>query len=332
VVAPVVAAFPAVLNWYHAVEAVSSASRMSRFLADYPHSTGMTCSADGVPRTLCSGKWPGVEFYIKEQDISRLTTWSIQRESHVVVVHLDGAIHRLETELPGVGGVMDPPMPGEVWVIPSGTRYSSLAQGGSVRYAELFIDPELNGVHADEAEVGARAGHYDPFLHRGVERLDALMHKGDDLARMMSQTLSRTLGLHLFLEYARGAGVRKQRRGPLRLSGAQERMAKEYIETHLGEPLTIDALGAKLQIKTHHLLIAFRGSFGTTPAQYVIEQRLRRARWLLLSTGRDIMSIALDTGFSSHGHFTNLFHSRVGTSPREFRASQKLCLEREERS
>lgn len=292
-------------------------------------------TAGGVPRTLCSGKWPGVEFHVKEQDISKLTTWSIQRESHAVVVHLGGPIHRLETELPGAGGVLDPPMPGEVWVIPSGTRYSSLAQGGRVRYAELFIDrellPELDGVHVDGTEVGARAGHYDSFLHQGVERLDALMGERSDLARMMSQTLSRTLGLHLFLEYARGAGTGKLRRAPLRLSGAQQRMAKEYIKTHLGEPLTLEALGETLQLKTNQLLIAFRESFGTTPAQYVIEQRIRRARWLLLSTQRDILSIALDTGFSSHGHFTTVFHSRVGISPREFRASQKLCLEREER-
>lgn len=307
---------------------------MSRFLADTPHSTETLCS-DTNPRTVCAGKWPGVEFYIKEQNISQLTTWSIQRDSHAVVVHLDGPIHRLETELPGVGSVAEPPMPGEVWVIPSGTRYASLAQGGSVRYAELFIDraflPEMAGVHTGGTEVGARAGHYDPFLHQGVQRLNDLTRKDDDLARMMSQTLSRTLGLHLFLEYAREAGVPKQRRAALRLSGAQERMAKEYIETHLGEPLTLDTLGAKLQITTHHLLSAFRQSFGATPAQYVIEQRLRRARWLLLSTRQDILSIALDTGFSSHGHFTTLFHARVGISPREFRASHKLCLEREER-
>ena len=307
---------------------------MSRLLTDYPHGRETENSTVGVPTTLSSGKWPGLEFHVKEQDISKLTTWSIQRESHAVVVHLVGPIHRLETELPGVGRVADPPMPGEVWVIPSGTRYCSLAQGGRVRYAELFIDralvPEMEGVKAGAMEVAARAGHYDPFLHQGVERLGALLRKRDDLSRMMSQTLSRTLGLHLFLEYTRGAGALKLRRSRVGLSVAQERIARDYIEAHLGEAVTLDALAAELQTTAHHLLIAFRGSFGTTPAQYVIGQRLRRARWLLLSTKRDILSIALDTGFSSHGHFTSLFRARVGISPSEFRASQKLCIEREE--
>lgn len=310
----------AAFSCYHAVRAKGSASRMSRFLAD-------------SPQTLCSATWPGVEFHIREQDISTLTTWSIERPSHAVVVHLDGPIHRLETELRGAGGVMDPPMPGEVWVIPSGTRYSSLAQGGRVRFAELFIDrvafPELDDLPDGGGEVGARAGHYDPFLHQAVERMDALMRRGDDMARMLGQSLSRTLGLHLLLEYARGAGARKLRRAPMRLSKDQERAAKDYIEAHLGQPLTLDALASTLRLTTHQLLIAFRESFGTTPVQYVIEQRIRRARWLLVSSNRDILSIALDTGFSSHGHFTSVFHARVGTSPRAFRASQKLCLERE---
>jgi AraC family transcriptional regulator len=300
---------------------------MSRFLSDSPRALETADSACDLPRTLCSGTWPGVEFYVKEQNIFTLTTWSIQRGSHAIVVHLDGPIHRLETELAGVGGVMDPPMPGEVWVIPAGTRYSSLAQGGSVRYAELFIEStllsELDVAHADQTEVGACAGQYDPFLHQGVKRLNGLMRQGDDLARMMSQTLSWTLGIHLFQNYRRGTAIPERRRALPRFSDAQKRTVEEYIQSHLGEPLTLDRLGAVLQIQTHHLLIAFRESFSATPAQYVIEQRLRRARWLLLSTKQDILSIALDTGFSSHGHFSSCFRSRVGVSPREFRLLQK---------
>ena len=44
----------------------------------------------------------------------------------------------------------------------------------------------------------------------------------------------------------------------------------------------------------HQLLKAFRLCFDTSPAQFVIEQRLRRARWLLTCTNHDVAQIALE--------------------------------------
>ncbi len=49
------------------------------------------------------GKWPGIDFSIAREDISSETDWKILDNRHTVVVHLNGPIHKLETELDGSG-------------------------------------------------------------------------------------------------------------------------------------------------------------------------------------------------------------------------------------
>jgi AraC family transcriptional regulator len=104
------------------------------------------------------------------------------------------------------------------------------------------------------------------------------------------------------------------------LSPAAARLVQEYVHAHLTERITLDALSALAGLSTHNLLIAFRQALGTTPAQYVIAQRLRRVRWLLASTAADITTIALATGFASHSHLTAAFKKQTGLTPRDFRA------------
>jgi AraC family transcriptional regulator len=280
-----------------------------------------------MPRTLSSARWPGVEFQVKDQDISNLTTWSIASNRHAVVVHLNGPIHRLETELEGAGALLHPPMAGEVWVVPAHARYASLAQGKVVRYAELFIDADalvaVTGERMELPPIRPRAGYYDEFLYRGVERLAYLTRQPDDIARMAAHGLSQALCLHFFREYTQRPPATDTGRGRLRLSSGDKEALRDYIEQHIGSPISLDALAALVRMSKHGLLTAFRGAFGTTPAQYIIEQRVRRARHLLLTTAADITTIAFETGFSSHAHLTNIFRSHVGMPPKDFRRSHR---------
>ncbi|WP_447971870.1 helix-turn-helix domain-containing protein [Nitrospira sp. M1] len=67
--------------------------------------------------------------------------------------------------------------------------------------------------------------------------------------------------------------------------------------------------------------MAFREAFGTTPAQYIITQRLRRVQSLLVNGKDDITSIAHATGFSSHSHLTTTFKKHLHITPSQFRQS-----------
>lgn len=264
-----------------------------------------------TPHTA-SRHWPGVEFRVSREDISAGVDWTIREPRHAVIVHLQGRIQRLETELEGCGAAFDPPMAGEVWLIPAGQSYASRARGGVVRYAELYLEPDAL------TELRPRVGHYDEFLHHGVRYLTPLLTQTDDLSQMICQSLTHTMSLHVFRHYGdpQAALFRQQR--PPGLTTSTAKQIQEFIEAHLGERITLHALAQLAQMTTHQLLPAFRRQFGTTPAQYVIEQRLRRARWLLVNNPRDITTVALETGFASHSHFTTTFKAHLGMTPREF--------------
>ncbi len=267
---------------------------------------------------------PGLSCLVTRENISRDVAWRLHERHHTFVVHLGGEISRLETELDGCGTLHHPPMPGELTVVPAGSRYESIAGGGDVRYAEIQLDDRMLRLPDRLAGIlRARAGHYDAQLHRQVGRLARLAEAADDVSRMAQEEAALGLRRHLVRAYAVPVPTERGRRVPdgPRLSRTQARMLDELIRDRLDQAMTLQVLAGCTRMTTHQLLSAFRAAFGTSPAQYVIECRLRRARWLLASTRQDISTIALSVGFSSHSHLTGTFTARFGMSPRAFRAA-----------
>jgi transcriptional regulator GlxA family with amidase domain len=66
----------------------------------------------------------------------------------------------------------------------------------------------------------------------------------------------------------------------------------------------------------------FKKHLKKTPHQYINEVRLDNARRLLRETDKPIGTIALETGFADHSHFTRAFTRRFGTAPSADRRSR----------
>lgn len=268
--------------------------------------------------------WPGLEFRTSTQDISQSTDWKIHEPRHVVIVHLGGRMDELETELGGRGGSSGPAIPGEVWTVPADLPYASHAKGGIIRFAVLSILPEDQHCGTkrgrDSGMIAPISGSSDEVLTNAVEQLVRVSREADDVSQMQAESLADSITRHVFQVYgtaswSQSAGSREG----LILASHETRLLREFIFDNLGSPLSLDALAALVGMTTHQLLVAFRVAFGTTPAQYVIMQRLRRAQWHLLYSELDITSIALVTGFSSHSHLTSAFTRRFGYPPQMFR-------------
>ena len=58
---------------------------------------------------------------------------------------------------------------------------------------------------------------------------------------------------------------------------------------------------------------------GTSVYRYTLRQRLARALDAVLASNLDLTSIALDTGFASHSHFTARFRAFFGLTPEALR-------------
>ncbi|MFE0757272.1 helix-turn-helix domain-containing protein [Inquilinus sp. NPDC058860] len=267
---------------------------------------------------MTEGRWGAVELAVTREDIRAAASWRMREARHAVIVHLGGPMRQLETELDGVAARPGPPAAGDIWVVPAGRSYASQARGGTIRYGVLYFDPEsLSALPGSDGRIAPRFAHRDEFLYRAVERLAELIGRNDDVSELLGASLGQALSLHLVQRY-RAEETAPGPRGPLLSGPARERL-QEHVHARLGDRITLDDLADIAGMSTHNLLVAFRQAFGTTPAQYVIAQRLRRVRWLLANSAQDITAIALETGFASHSHLTTAFRRHIGLTPRDFR-------------
>ncbi|MCE7961889.1 MAG: AraC family transcriptional regulator [Acidobacteria bacterium ACB1] len=265
--------------------------------------------------------WPGIELTVATENIKKPTVWKIHENRHALIVHLDGKINKIDTEIDRFGSKLHPPVNGEFWLIPANAKYFTYTQGDAVRYAEFYFDVDyLETVLGEEAAgryLVPRIGQFNEFLYQNVRELVSVTSKTDDLSRLIGANISQTLCLHLFSNYnsPESSVVLPVRR----FTPETFSLLQEYIFDNITTKIRLQDLAQLAETSEHNLLRTFSHSFGKTPAQYIIEQRLRRSRWLLANTKKDITTIALETGFSSHSHLTSTFKKQLGITPQDFR-------------
>jgi len=99
----------------------------------------------------------------------------------------------------------------------------------------------------------------------------------------------------------------------------------QYIEQNLSEPgLSNQALADQLGISEVYLRKLFLRHLGTTPKQYVLALRLRKAKQLLTDTYFTISAIAEQCGFSNVYHFSREFKQKCGMTPTEFAMQNRI--------
>jgi AraC family transcriptional regulator len=78
-------------------------------------------------------------------------------------------------------------------------------------------------------------------------------------------------------------------------------------------------LAAMCGLSPSHFRYAFRQTIGAPPHQWLLEQRIEKAKDLLVNTTASLCEIGLETGFPDQSHFTRVFSQRVKTSPAAWR-------------
>jgi len=98
-----------------------------------------------------------------------------------------------------------------------------------------------------------------------------------------------------------------------------------YIESHLGEALTLDEISGVAGISRFHMVRAFAAATGWSVMRYVRARRLTEAARALAAGAPDILALALDADYGSHEAFTRAFRDHFGVTPEAVRAA--TCLD-----
>ena len=99
---------------------------------------------------------------------------------------------------------------------------------------------------------------------------------------------------------------------------AVQRM-QDYIEAHLGDPVTLQQLARAAGYSPWHAARLFREQVGIPPLEYLRARRLSRAALALRDSDGRVLDVALDSAFGSHEGFTRAFSERFGITPERYR-------------
>lgn len=94
----------------------------------------------------------------------------------------------------------------------------------------------------------------------------------------------------------------------------------EYINLHLEDDLSLDALAGEFFVSKYHISHIFKKNMGISLHQYLSKKRVYACKNLLLA-GHPVMEIAKAYGFSDYSAFFRAFKKEFGVGPKEYRES-----------
>lgn len=239
---------------------------------------------------------------------------------HTLSCYLAGGTGTFRRERPAAKG-----SPNKLCVLPAGHE-SSWVINGDIQLAHLYVSPQRFAANAvalldrEPRELQLRESTFleDSRLLGQFHRLLAL-DWSEPGERLLASSLAHEMIGHVLLTQV---GLRQGLKLKGGLAPYLRRRLADYIEQHLGEPLSLGELARQAALSEYHFARMFAASFGMPPHRYVLQRRLLRARELLLHGDLALGEIALTCGFASASHFGNRFRAAFGAAPGLLRAAR----------
>ena len=88
-----------------------------------------------------------------------------------------------------------------------------------------------------------------------------------------------------------------------------------FIESHIGEELTLERVAEASGVGKYHLTRAFGAATGYPVMRYARGRRLTEAARRMAGGAGDILAVAVEAGYGSHEAFTRAFREEFGVTP-----------------
>ncbi|NEB03650.1 helix-turn-helix domain-containing protein [Streptomyces sp. SID13726] len=178
------------------------------------------------------------------------------------------------------------------------------------RFPAVEVQPDV--LYVDNGLVLTSAGAaaaLDMCLH--MIRRDLGSAVAAHSARMSVMPLEREGGQAQFIVYDHPPVPRGSTLEPL----------LEWVEDNLAHEITLGAMAARSGMSERTFSRRFREQTGSTPLQWLLRARVRRAQYLLENTAHPVERIARQAGFGSPTAFRERFRRVVGTTPQAYRTA-----------
>lgn len=161
----------------------------------------------------------------------------------------------------------------------------------------------------------------DPQIEALVHALRAEVQSPAIGRRLAIESLTNLLAIQLLRTYSNLVWHESRATRP---SDMLLRRVTDHIDDNLHTDLALADLAAVAGVSPYHFTRIFKRATGLTPHQYVIQQRVERAKHMLLSTNQTVVDIAAAVGFYDQGHLSRHMRRLLGTSPQILKNRKNL--------
>jgi AraC family transcriptional regulator len=168
-----------------------------------------------------------------------------------------------------------------------------------------------------EVELRASRKFAEPRLSAMVAAVHAEMVAGFPSGRLFLDSVEQAMAVTLVNGHAvRHRPVQIYRGG---LGSARLRRIRELVHARMEDDLGLDEMAQAVGLSTAHFARMFRKSTGETPHQFVLRERLERAKAMLRAPATRVLDVAVACGFKTQQHFAQAFRDLWGITPTEYR-------------
>lgn len=153
----------------------------------------------------------------------------------------------------------------------------------------------------------------DPFAEQLARALTDRAHSAD---REFARCVGQTLAMHIARRELPQAKVNALPKWRLR-------RVEEYVRTHFEHCISLSELAAVAGLSRMHFAAQFRAATGYRPREYLLHQRIERAKLLLSNSETALAEVALIVGFCTQAHFSTVFKRVTGDTPARWRCASR---------
>lgn len=199
---------------------------------------------------------------------------------------------------------------------------------GEAHYSTISMEPEyfeniaFGSVNPNRIEPLSHFAQSDSIIYGMGQSFKSKLECQEPFSSLYLDAVSLLLARHIFDEKCTIKHQLTEKADSF--SYQQRQIIANYIELRLDKDLRLEELSALVHMSRSRFFKLFGNTFRMPPCQYLIHQRLEKAKYLLKRTKLEIGQIAEMTGFNSHSHFTSTFRRRVLFTPDQYRQMLKF--------
>jgi AraC family transcriptional regulator len=185
-------------------------------------------------------------------------------------------------------------------------------------YLEVSIsDVALMAASDGDVDLRMYRKFADPRLRALVTAAHAEMVAGFPSGRLFLDSVEQAIAVALINGHAVGRRPAQAFGGGL--GSTRLRRIEELVDAKLEHDLSLDEMAQSVGLSTAHFARMFRKSTGETPHQFVLRQRIARAKSMLRDRATRVLDVAVACGFKTQQHFAQVFRDICGIRPTEYR-------------